>query len=1504
MAQEGFENQEDPIAHLKWGKYIDDPNRRKQHIVDVYQYLMDSRWDPKNIVSFMKNVGGYGSKSRGSLAKSGADWGWDNEDITNEVLGEAWDDYYNKVRKIKSKQAYGGNPSLPNIESHYQKGGTKIYTDKALFDKAYKAETDSLNLYNLSNQLVRGNYGFSDNYEFPANPKYWEDYKIKYNPSGFTKDINNNKIPIGSNNTRKEVEASLKRKIKPLGYTYSDFAVPVYKKPVIHNVYQEPVPEAVKEQPKKTEASKKDYHHRQVDFSSPYGAVMKYYDEAGKVIREEPYKKPFGGIHSKTHTHMQEGGWLDDLDKYQGGGWDENFQRPGPVAENSIPVASPSFNPKISQEFIQQNVTPYSYQLPPLRTFKDFKGKRSSPAVDYKDYLDYKWHSDRNDLESAEDLYQRRGEWENEILGSEFLKDPEIKAFTKLDRLDDVYYDKSKENQYYIPSGKKIKLTQGRYNLGKIDTGLIDEVVKKAKQYGVDPLDILSIAGRESTFGQPYGDPSSVRRENDLTEVFSAWANSEANDGNFYNYFGKKKHPGLKLVKNKSGWNYRPEDESKKTQIFTQEDVDEYLKYRQEQEKIKSKDNALDFVAKKIKNKELHKYNPGDPDYQNKLANEKKLLAQEKELMKYLKSNKEDQLTTKQYGGWLDELDEEYRRGGMVNPLMKSRSKRSGTSKNIQSSINKLFLRNRDIFGPGGKNIYDPKSKYQDGGDLPKAQLGALLKKGAKAALKVAKSASPHGSWTHVEAIKPRTKLEKVIDVTKSLAKDVAHNVDKKIVTPIQFRKDIKQIKNKAAKQHEYFQKPEVVKKLEDIGASPSAIKFLQRPNQVDLSFVPNIGSHYDTVFDHINIDMRQAKKLSKKLGMTPMQAYEHELGHKIQQNIDLGSAEFQQKYAKYKKDLEDYTIRKGLQSNTSSLDPMAVRNMSDFVKNMDIPLPPRATSKPTLLDKQAAGMLRLRAKDKKLLTPEEKKILHYYHSEYPDQGISKIGYDIEHGAERVPHLREMRQAMIDKGHIENELSPITEDIVRNFIKENPSNRIAQFMDPNFNINYKKLVKTFKHLPALAPIGIGAAALQEEKDGGWLDKAQLGKIITRPLTLLTKTEMLSKKGKNMGYRKIGNVAGLQDLIRKKGAQAPAPMKMRSGLYADTPFFGMGKKPNENYKGIYAVEVDPHNPKYNWTSRVAGTDNLGVAPINPKTGELIKNIPLEDLNVYRKKWFSDNYKRLDPENLEEGLKNAKLQSGLENAWKWGVRGTAAVAAHDYMSKDSDDWAPQIQNYLNIKQKGGNNISESTFVRKPIVNIKKPNRQPTADDLAWYSMMAAQERQPDVLQQKQAQGKGSKAWDIMMNPFTAAGHMYQHGSIPDNFTQGPTSALDIAPQFVNPVTYAEMIYNTGKAAVNPQTYKDMAKTAQGLGMKAMGKEGPEGWQEAGLNTLGMGIDAVFALPGVKMAKGLKKNISKSINKSINKTAKGIKKGVSENMRNYPGPAITPTNFKTGGWLDNLH
>lgn len=69
-----------------------------------------------------------------------------------------------------------------------------------------------------------------------------------------------------------------------------------------------------------------------------------------------------------------------------------------------------------------------------------------------------------------------------------------------------------------------------------------------------------------------------------------------------------------------------------------------------------------------------------------------------------------------QIGGWLDKYEQdEFRLGGFSREALK-RTSRKSTSKNIQSSINKLFLRNEDLFGPSGKRVYDPKSKKQEGG--------------------------------------------------------------------------------------------------------------------------------------------------------------------------------------------------------------------------------------------------------------------------------------------------------------------------------------------------------------------------------------------------------------------------------------------------------------------------------------------------------------------------------------------------------------------------------------------------------------------------------------------------------------------------------------------------------------------------------------------------------------------------------------------------------------------
>ena len=195
-------------------------------------------------------------------------------------------------------------------------------------------------------------------------------------------------------------------------------------------------------------------------------------------------------------------------------------------------------------------------------------------------------------------------------------------------------------------------------------------------------------------------------------------------------------------------------------------------------------------------------------------------------------------------------------------------------------------------------------------------------------------------------------------------------------------------------------------------------------------------------------------------------------------------------------------------------------------------------------------------------------------------------------------------------------------------------------------------------------------------------------FLTRPLTPLTKNELTS--GKQL-YRKIGSTKGLQDLIDKGGAQAPNPFRMKSGVTVDTPFFGIDKKPIESYSGLFAVETPlPSKSKYNWSTQVGGTSNLGVAPFDKATNSPIKNIPLDDLEVFRKKWFSNNYKKLDKQNLQKELKSASLQDLSEKLYKWGIRGYAA----DQILNDGDltggkavEIIEEYYNNINKKQEGG-------------------------------------------------------------------------------------------------------------------------------------------------------------------------------------------------------------------------
>ena len=112
-------------------------------------------------------------------------------------------------------------------------------------------------------------------------------------------------------------------------------------------------------------------------------------------------------------------------------------------------------------------------------------------------------------------------------------------------------------------------------------------------------------------------------------------------------------------------------------------------------------------------------------------------------------------------------------------------------------------------------------------------------------------------------------------------------------------------------------------------------------------------------------------------------------------------------------------------------------------------------------------------------------------------------------GSEPTAFANELREAMFQKGFIPDYYTPINQKQIQDaykYFKKNPmgiydkntgsfasSTRIFDFMEPN-KANSKLLTDVLNRLPAVAPLGIGAAAasqLQEQKKGGqtsWLNK--------------------------------------------------------------------------------------------------------------------------------------------------------------------------------------------------------------------------------------------------------------------------------------------------------------------------------------------------------------------------------------------------------------------------------
>ena len=213
--------------------------------------------------------------------------------------------YLNVNYNLNDKSSIGGSFSKDyNGISFIQKFGnggkkevtkTVVYTDKAAFDKAYKAEKDSLNAFN--------------------NDKKWESF-LKNTPSNFynydqlyklyenaRKKGTSDKYwglavrePSGAVKTDLDVSISSKDGKYVAGYS------PVYKKPVIHNIYEppvEPIQDTIKPAIKDTVKQKPIVNNvdsvltKHWNFNGP-NPVMEYYDKSGKLINKEYYDRVNG----------------------------------------------------------------------------------------------------------------------------------------------------------------------------------------------------------------------------------------------------------------------------------------------------------------------------------------------------------------------------------------------------------------------------------------------------------------------------------------------------------------------------------------------------------------------------------------------------------------------------------------------------------------------------------------------------------------------------------------------------------------------------------------------------------------------------------------------------------------------------------------------------------------------------------------------------------------------------------------------------------------------------------------------------------------------------------------------------------------------------------------------------------------------------------------------------------------------------------------------------------
>jgi hypothetical protein len=227
------------------------------------------------------------------------------------------------------------------------------------------------------------------------------------------------------------------------------------------------------------------------------------------------------------------------------------------------------------------------------------------------------------------------------------------------------------ENEFdYSKDKNKIKLGTGRFKNANVSSRLIDDIAAAAKRNNIPIGQLLTLAGRESTFGEEKGNSRHGLGNSAYTSAYNV-----AEDYQPYaphRFLADKKVPGINVIKDPGGYQYEVADEKAAREYLKKNPklMEQYKKKIESTPDIGNR-NYFDLSAEFLKKKGVQGYNPRDPKYVEMFNKDYDTLKQDKALMSYLKKKgykyeeggqltKLDQLTnftnynTKQPGGWLD----------------------------------------------------------------------------------------------------------------------------------------------------------------------------------------------------------------------------------------------------------------------------------------------------------------------------------------------------------------------------------------------------------------------------------------------------------------------------------------------------------------------------------------------------------------------------------------------------------------------------------------------------------------------------------------------------------------------------------------------------------------------------------------------------------------------------------------------------------------------------------